>query len=94
MNNQNRFRLFVVRDPMTGSQGLVSVLYRNSVPQRRVQLWLHRTTHPSLATLGRLTSGPFVPSMPSTKRCERPRTFYPIAAFSMGTRPFSWKGTV
>ena len=83
-----------VRDPMTGSQGLVSVLHRNSVPQRRVQLWLHRTTHPSLATLGRLTSGPFVPSMPSTKRCDRPRTFYPIAAFSMGTRPFSWKGTV
>jgi hypothetical protein len=81
-----------VRYPMTGSQGLVAVLHLNSVPQRRVQLQFQRTTHPSPKTLGRPTSGPSLLSMPNKERYHRPRTFYPIAAFSMGTRPFSWKG--
>src|SRR5260370_12838092 len=74
---------------------LVSVLHINSVPQRQVQLQLQRTTHHGSllrkTALGRLTSGPFLPSMPSKKRSYRPRTFYRYTAFLYRTRPFSWK---
>ena len=47
--------------------GLVSVLYLNSVPQRRVQLQLQRTTHHgSVATpLGTLTRCPSLPTVPN-----------------------------
>jgi len=80
---------------MIGSQGLVSVLHLNSVRQRRVQLQFHCTTHygsPKTAP-GTLTKYPSLLSMPNKERSDRPRTFYPIAVFSIGTRPFSWKGT-
>jgi hypothetical protein len=51
-----------------------------------VQLWFQRTTHPSPKTLGQLTSAPFLPSMPSKKRYDRPRVFYPCMAFLQGTQ--------
>jgi len=45
--------------------GLVSVLSLKSVPQRRVQLQLHRTTHHGSpkASPGQLTSAPFLPRL-------------------------------
>jgi hypothetical protein len=50
------------------------------------QLWFQRTTHPSPKTLGQLTSAPLLPSMPSKKRYDRPRVFYPCMAFLQGTQ--------
>jgi len=63
--------------------GLVSVLYLNSVPQRRVQLQLQRTTHHgSVATPpGTPTRCPSLPTvaepLASKERYARPGIFYP-----------------
>ena len=51
------------------------------------QLWLHSPMHQ-----GTVTKCPSWPSMPSQKRSSTENVL-PHRGFSMGTRPFSWKGT-
>src|SRR5207249_1466454 len=65
-------------------------LYLASTATRKenLPLWLHRPIHQ-----GRMTNALFWLSMPSQKRSNRPRVFYPYMVSCTEPRPLSWKCT-
>src|SRR5207248_10147144 len=80
-----------VRNPIAESEGLVSVLHRNSVDCSTALASRHDTAGTLIRYPSSLTAADEL--LARKERDDRPRVFYPGMAFLPGTRPLSGEGS-